>query len=447
VSYPPRRQLIAGLVAAITIALAITAHAVFSPAVLAHYAESPDSMGIAGWAADATAPIIASWFTGVWIQADSPYYRPLSSVAFWLQYKAFGYNFQGHVFVSWLIHAWICALIYLLALRLLPGTGRQRVISGLMAVLLFNVRLTPLGPHWPTAPIGYAVVAWWPAQTDQWSLAFSLAALLALDGWLQRDRPSGLWQASVLWVTAVLFKEMAVIVPAIAAVLITYRKGLAGLQLYQSTEDGSRRLAPGPVWTVALPGLVAVAAFLALRTQLVRGAWGPEQREPGYLIVKLARYVAGRPITYVIAHWGELWFPVAAVFLVAILVVWVRMRSRPSAVWLVLAMILGAGLIAQVLGGNFALITIPRTLGRLLSVTLFLAGFVALVQVRAPVTWYLLVMALGVIVPVLHVAGPHYHYWPAAFWAIFHASIILWLWERGKRENDEFLDSQPEASV
>ncbi|NLO08216.1 MAG: hypothetical protein GX131_20515 [candidate division WS1 bacterium] len=79
------RAIIIGAAIAVAIALAATAWPVFSPKVLEHYSDSPDSVGITQWAERATTDDMLRWWSGTWIQADSYYYRPLSSHLFYAQ--------------------------------------------------------------------------------------------------------------------------------------------------------------------------------------------------------------------------------------------------------------------------------------------------------------------------------------------------------------------------
>lgn len=414
VGHLARRQLIVGMALAAGIGLLATCWGVFSPRVLQHYADSPDSIGIARWAEQATGDDMLRWWTGVWIQADSPYYRPLSSFLFWLEYQLFGLNFQGHVILSWLVHGAISVCVFLMALRLFPGPRRIAWGTSLLAVVLFNVRLTPEGPHWPVAPVAYSVVAWWPAQTDQMSLLFSMLALLALDRWLLREDPRGLVKAIALWLVALLFKEMAVIVPVLAALLAVYRDGLVAL----SRPGRDRR---GLAWTIGLTGTAIVAAFLALRSVLVPGAWGIESRSAAYYLSKIVFLLASRPYVLLVSYGS--WVPAAAVLCALGIYLWVRAPRRPGLIWLVLALLLISGLLAQLLGGNFALVTLPDQLGALGTLTLFVLGLLVLAHVRVAWPWLLLAMTLAVHAPLLWVWGPHYFYWPAAFWALFNAGL------------------------
>ena len=123
-------------------------------------------------------------------------------------------------------------------------------------------------------------------------------------------------------------------------------------------------------------------------------------------------------------------------FLAACVCVWARLPRRPSVVWLALGMVIGAGLIAEFMGGNFALITIPGELAAIGVVTLMALGIIVLLHARCGPVWPLLAMTLAVHLPVLHVQGPHYMYWPAAFWGLFNASLLQEAWRRLKREGE-----------
>ncbi len=423
-------SVVAGAAICAVIGLAVTAHAVFSPRVLAHYADSPDSVNIAESAEASTPRDILRWWTGSWLQKGSVYYRPLSSILFWLEYRAFGWDFQGYVIISWLVHGWICASLFLLGLSIF-GASTQGALTALVAVALFNVRLGPTGPSWSAVPVSYGVVAWWPAQTDQMSLAFSLGALIVLDGWLKGTRRNGLWLAAILWIAALLFKEMAVTLPLVAGCLILHRRGWASLRLRQveDTAEGRRaRLAPGLFWKVVLPALAGAAAFLALRSFLVAQAWGPKGASIVHYLQRALWQATERPVVLFEAR-GP-WLLVISGFLALCIYLYARLPRRPSAVWLVMTMVIGAGALGQLLAGNFAIITIPRELGAIGTMTLFILGSIVLLHVRTGPAWPLLASALAVHLPILHVQGPHYFYWPAAFWGLFNASLLLYIWQR-----------------
>jgi len=424
---PPRdRWYLGGLLLCIVLGLAATAYGVFSPSLRKLYARNIDSVEIATCAEGATSADIAGWWTGVWIQPTSPYYRPLSSMLFWLEYKAFGMNFQGHVLVSWVLHAVLCALLYRLAFRLLPGPPRERVCFAVVAVVLFNLRRGPTGPDWIAAPVAHGVVAWWPGQTDQFCLLCCLPALSLLDRWwLEGGRRDLAW-GGVLTAVALLFKEMAVTMPLLAGCLGLYRGGPATMRLWE-VREGRRHLSVGPMWKLVVPGMVAMGLFLLARHSMAPEAWGPEMRSVGRIVSKVVWYAAELPSAIVMAR--GFWVVGVSLFLAAGLYVYARLPRRPSAVWLVLGLLVGAGVVAQLLEGNFAILTVPREMAAIGTMTLFILGVAALLHVRRGLTWPLLALVAAVHLPILHVQGPHYLYWPAAFWGLFNASLLQFVWD------------------
>lgn len=413
----------AGVWLAVVLGLAATGHAVFSPRVRAVYAHVADSEVITQWGQKATWADVPRWFTGAWIQEDSPYYRPLSSLLFWAEVRAFGKDFTGHAVVSWVIHGAICGLLYLLALRWVPGPPGQRVVWALVTVVLFNVRRGPQGPGWLAAPVSYGVVAWWPGQTDQTCLLVALLSLLSLDRWLVEGTRAHLWRGLGWWVVALGFKEMAVCVPLVVGCQILMRRGWGTLALWRRDEEGKATAAPGLAWRVVTPWLAVVAGFLLVRPLLVPGAWGPKARSLDYFARKIGWYLAEAPIAITEAR--GVWVVVLAVFVAGSLYAYARLGRRPSAVWLVLWLAVGLGVLAQLLAGNFAVVTIPRELGAIGVVALLLLGLVVLGHVREGATWALLGMVAAVHLPILQVKGPHYMYWPSAFWALFNAALLV----------------------
>lgn len=168
-------------------------------------------------------------------------------------------------------------------------------------------------------------------------------------------------------------------------------------------------------------GLILAAAFLLLRSALLPVAWGMKSESAAYYVRKAIFLLASRPYTLAVSF-GP-WVLLAAAFGALAITAWVRAPRRPSVVWLVLAVALVSGLLAEFVGGNFALLTIPTQLGALGTLTLFALGLVVLAHVRVAWPWLLLAMALVVHVPLLWVWGPHYFYWPAAFWALVSAGL------------------------
>lgn len=398
------------LAAAVTISLATTAFPVFDQATQDFYADSPDSVGIIVRAEEATVGEALRWWYGPWIQG-TPYYRPLSSWVMWLEYLVAGRNFQAFCVFSWLLHALNGALLALLALRLF----KERPLAwlwALLAVVLFNYRLGPTGPSWQPVPVAIGVVVWWPAQTDQLSLAFSLGSLLLLDRYLSKGRRRDLALCFVFYAAALLSKEMAVCLPLVVGLWVLYRR---------AREQ----------WLIPVAQAVMAVALLVLRLFVVPGAQGPTMADlmPLQVVRKLLWYTGERLWSYVTpAGAGEYWLVVASLVVIALF--YLLWRLKVSVVWMILTALLVPGLVAQILGGHFALVTIPREIYGLLVALLMPLGIIVLLRLGTRLSWYLLGMVLAVHLPILHVLGPHYWYWPAAFWGLFGACLASLAGER-----------------
>ena len=150
---------------------------------------------------------------------------------------------------------------------------------------------------------------------------------------------------------------------------------------------------------------------------------------PLYLLHKLAYYTAERFISYVHpAGAAEYWLPITAAATIA--AVYLTWRLRLSVVFMVLAALVVPVVVAQLMTGNCALLTIPRELYGLLVSFLLLLGIIALWRVADRKAWCLLAMVYAAHIPVLYLIGPHYWYWPAAFWALFSSYLGSLVCER-----------------
>jgi hypothetical protein len=330
---------------------------------------------------------------------------------FWAEYRLWVEGYESYFIVSWVTNAAITCLLMLLAYRLSsPGTWRGLIV-GFTAGVLLNVRNGPVGgPEWTGERLTMGLMPYWPAQTDLFSLLFSLLSLLALDRYLtapatddSRRSTQGRWliAACVLYIAALLFKEMAVSLPLLAAGLAIYRRH--------------------PGWPRILAVYAApVVAVLAVRQVLVPAAMEPEFRDTEWVLLKAARY-ASQPLT-ACAGAGAYWPFVAVAGCIVLAVVLVR--RRVSVVYVALGLVLWCGLCAQVLGGNFALITVDRELVRMAMIAMFFGGLIVLCASRSRLLWMLAAWLVAIHIPILHVWGPHYLYWPAAFWGLLNANLL-----------------------
>lgn len=451
-----------GLLMALGIGLLGGYYPVFDPSTQALYASNRDALDIVEGARRAEQEGTASWWTGNWIQPTSRFYRPLASLLMYTEYRLWRTDFPKYCVVSWLAHGVVSALAFLFAFGLFRRRGEKMAcLVGLLAVVLFNLRRGVTGPGWPPQyilddlallsyratygdihmppptemrplipfRIVYGEMPYWPAQTDIFSLLFALASLLALDRWarglITRPRVLGgergegavgaggapraakyaglgyLVPSLGLFLIALLFKEMALVVVLVAPLLLWYRQ---------------RRFP----W--AAGGFAALgAALLLARALFVPGAGIPAHPEARW-IGFLAHYWL-----YLAASVG-IWWPFPAAAGILVLLYCVR-RYRLSLVWLALGSFIWALLMAQLIGGVFAYLFLPIQAYYLLLAILLLGGLAVLVRSRCALNWTLVGMLLAVHLPILQVKGPHYLYWPALFWSLLSAALALSAWD------------------
>jgi hypothetical protein len=157
----------------------------------------------------------SKWWTGSWAMGpDFPYYRPLTSVVWWLQFRAFGVDGLAPFLI---IHAlWHIAVALALLGFLSALTGKRTAIA---AVCLFTSGV--LHDLLGVATSQYALTKW----IDDPDLSCSLFIVLALWAWLRYLRADGKWwTAAALYVVAVLWKESAYVVPLFAVLLMWHER-------------------------------------------------------------------------------------------------------------------------------------------------------------------------------------------------------------------------------
>lgn len=397
---------------AAAISLTSTGDIIFREDVRVAYEANGDIQEILECLSKATPADVLDWWTGQWVQRGSAYYRPLASMLFYAEYLVFGHNWRAFCLVSWLMQAAVSVLVLLFVSRLLSHRSlRERIVGGLLAVAWFNVpcETKAEGLHWGNRGIARGIMPYWPAQTDIGCLLFSLACLLFWDRWLQGGKRHHLRAAVLAFAAALLFKEHAVILPFLAAALALYRR---------------RPLRLVGVYFVA--GVAAVGTYLALRSMLVPEAWTPEFKGVSRTALKLVWYLC-EP-AFMAVGIGQAWVVVSGALAAACgaIALYVPRRLYLHAFGLILAVFLPP----QVLAGNIALPTIGSFAWMLARVTLAF-GLAVLVweqRQRGPAP-ALAANLVAVHLPILHVLGPHYYYWPVAWWSMLNAVVIAGLGE------------------
>ena len=158
--------------------------------------ENPDS-----WVLD--------WVAGPWVGREMfVYYRPVTSVAWWLEYTVFGENQSAWQCVSLLLYLGGITLLFLFLCRLF-GNGIAPFVG--VGVWAFREKTVLL-------------IQWVPAQTDLLAGFFALLCLYFWDRFLLEKKQSFFTIAFLMCLLALGSKEVALVLPLICAALAAYRR-------------------------------------------------------------------------------------------------------------------------------------------------------------------------------------------------------------------------------
>jgi len=160
------------------------------------------------------------WWTGSWAMGENfKYYRPLTSIAWWLQFKAFGENgVIGFLIVLFLSHM-AFTLVTWGFLKELAGLK----IATATSVIFASSLLYPIFGY--AAPV-FALTRWID-QPEAWCGIFIIAALWAYLRFIRSDDNKNFGAAIMFFIIAILFKESAYVTPFLAVALLWYEKKLS----------------------------------------------------------------------------------------------------------------------------------------------------------------------------------------------------------------------------
>lgn len=437
-----RRPLIVALCISVAFGLALSGELIFQEWAQERWKTNPDSVIIATAGQRADFWTALHWWGGPWIGGPG-FYRPLSSMLMWLEAKLWGFHFFPYTLVSWLMHALNSGLLCLLLYSVCPGPRWQRALVGTIGALMFNLGKHPSGPDWIEARVAWGVMIYWPAQTDLGSLGGSLASLICLDRYLCVSRtrlclapppadvlsPAGQekkeaapaqphrWLIAALgcFLAALLFKETALALVVLAPLLAVHRNA------------AWRRIA-------LYYGLVGVA-FLVVRALALPVASNPQWLGL-YTFYKWLSWT--HLLTAQLLQAGEIWEYVTIVTLIPAVLICFRHGVRFS--YILLGCLLWPFVVGGLLTGNPAIATIPRELTILVRFAGVYGGFaLALLTVnREP----LLLFVSGLcVIAVAHInrIGPHYWYWPVAFWGLCNGAAANAVLNVGRAYIQQFL--------
>jgi 4-amino-4-deoxy-L-arabinose transferase-like glycosyltransferase len=153
------------------------------------------------------------WWTGTWV-GQVPFYRPLTSYVFWIEWKLFGDAEVAYLLPAVLAHALAAALFCQLALRLAERWQLGvPAVAGIVAGLAFVGVGLPY--RWGVTSL---VVGQWKNQPDALAAACCFAALLAYLR-AQEGRRGRLGLAIAAYLAGCGFKEIAVFLPLVVFAL------------------------------------------------------------------------------------------------------------------------------------------------------------------------------------------------------------------------------------
>lgn len=190
------------------------------------------------------------WWVGRWV-GEVPFYRPLTSYVFWIEWKLFGDQEWWYAIPTFGAHVLATLLAAALAYRL---AERWRVAWPALVAVSMAAIFTGITRDYRMNVVAM-VAGQWKNQPDSLAASFCFLSLLAYLRGQDRGRA---WPgaATAYYLAACCFKEIAVPLPLVCA----------ALELAGPREGGWRR-------SLTRAGLVAVsgACFLAVRQWAIEG--------------------------------------------------------------------------------------------------------------------------------------------------------------------------------
>jgi hypothetical protein len=206
----------------ICVALALAPGA---PALLSSRHGAPSWLGVDADAAILHAGLLQAphfsdtlrWWTGLWVGgAAAPFYRPLASLLFWCEWRAFGDREWLYLVPGLLAHVASTLLFAAFVSRLATRFGvRARAVAALAGAWIFTGLLSPI---FMRQAVVAAVVWRWKNQPDSFAACFAFLSLLFYLR-AQEGRRGALPGAIAAYLAACCFKEIAVPLPLVCLAL------------------------------------------------------------------------------------------------------------------------------------------------------------------------------------------------------------------------------------
>ncbi|TAL16168.1 hypothetical protein EPN96_09960 [bacterium] len=136
---------------------------------------------------------------------DNPYYRPITTASFMLNYLISGDNPAGYHLVNLLLHATVCVLLFLTIENFLKNTG-----AAFASAVLFCVHPANLEP-----------IAWISARADLICGIFLLSSLLLYLKFSKGQKPVLYYLSLISFAIAVFAKIVAILLPVLMVLTLT----------------------------------------------------------------------------------------------------------------------------------------------------------------------------------------------------------------------------------
>lgn len=182
-------------------------------------------------------------FHGPWLGADNrPFYRPLNTLLFSIDYFLYGPNPLGYHLTNLAVHIVSAFLVYLTTLELIAGDRRYEV--ALTAGAIFSIY-----------PIHPESVSWIAGRVDVICSVFYLLTLLFFLRWLHTEGKLHLGLSLIFLVMSIMSKEAALGLPGLLFLCALYKK--------RNIKDALVKM---------VPSALVFGACLLLRSSFLPGA-------------------------------------------------------------------------------------------------------------------------------------------------------------------------------
>ncbi len=195
--------------------------------------------------------ILRDFYTPLFFQDASPFYRPLYGLSYGMNFWLFGTEPLGYHLTNLALHLTSSFFVYRIALELVEGERE------------FGIAVTA-GALFALYPIHPEAVTWIAGRVDLIVAAFYLAAFFFFLRWLRQETRFYLVLSLLSFTLALMSKEMAVTLPGLLFLGALYKqRGLGGAVVR------------------VLPFAILLGAYLLFRTYILSGvdAYGIVGRE------------------------------------------------------------------------------------------------------------------------------------------------------------------------